>query len=302
MSVLVTGATGLVGRELVTELLRHNHSVTALVRDPKAAARKLDQRVKLFAWDGIKAPAPIEAFADVDSVVHLAGENVAGQRWSAERKKALRDSRVVSAENLRAGLVAAGRELKVFISASGVGYYGDRGDDKLSEREGPGEDFLARLCVEWEAAADRMTAARIVKARFGAVLSGEGGFLGEVVPLFRKLGASRLGSGKQWITWIHIDDLVDALLFALTDERVQGPVNMVAPEAVTNAQMTEELRKAVRTWSMPAAPKFALRWMYGELAGALLFSQRALPKKLEEWRFKFEYPKLKEALEDLLED
>ena len=147
-----------------------------------------------------------------------------------------------------------------------------------------------------------MPAARIVKARFGAVLSCDGGFLAEISPLFKRLGASRLGSGAQWITWIHIDDLIDALLFVLTDERAQGPVNMVAPEAVTNAQMTEELRKALRTWSMPAAPKFALRWMYGELADALLFSQRAVPKKLEEWRFKFEYPKLKEALEDLLAD
>ncbi len=154
---------------------------------------------------------------------------VAAKRWTAERKRQLRDSRILSAQNLRAGLEKSKIDLKVFISASGVGFYGDRGDAKLPEQEPAGQDFLAQLCVEWETAADRMPAKRIVKCRFGIVLASEGGFLSEVIPLFKKVGASRLGSGEQWMTWIHLDDLVDVLTFALTDERVEGAINCVSP-------------------------------------------------------------------------
>lgn len=302
MNVLITGATGLVGQELIPELLRFGHSVTALARDPKAAEKKLGNKIKIVSWDGEKGPPPPRAFEGIDAVIHLAGENVAGKRWTEARKKALYDSRVKSADNLREGIKKAGIDLKVFISASGIGFYGDRKDQKLTESEPAGADFLAKLCVDWEAAADGMPAKRIVKLRFGAVLKKGAGFLGEIVPMFKKLGASRLGDGKQWITWIHIDDLVDALIFALTEERVVGPVNTIAPEAVTNAEMTESIRKAVRAWKGPPAPRFALRLLFGELADVLLYSQRAVPKKLEEWRFKFEYPKLRDALDDLLVD
>jgi len=302
MNILITGATGLVGTELVTEILRHNHSVHALVRDPKAAQTKLGPKVKVFAWDGFSGPPPDKSLVGIEAVIHLAGENVADQRWSERRKRQLRDSRVLTAQNLRAGLKKAGIELKVFISASGIGYYGDRKDQKLTESDTAGTDFLARLCVEWEAEADQMPAQRILKTRFGAVLSAQGGFLGKIVPMFKRLGASKLGDGQQWITWIHIDDLTDILIAALTDERYVGAINAVAPEAVTNETMTEEIRKAVHAWCGPPAPRFALRWLYGELADVLLFSQRAEPKKLLELKYSFEFPKLRQALEDLLKN
>ncbi len=302
MNILITGATGLVGRELVPELLRFGHFVTVLARDPHSAAKKLGSKIKIYPWDGEKSPPPAEAFERIEAVIHLAGENIADSRWTEARKKALRDSRILSAQNLKAGLDKAGVKLKIFISASGIGFYGDRKDDRLTEADQAGKDFLAQLCVEWEAAADTMPAARIVKTRFGVVLSSGGGFLGKVVPLFKKLGASRLGDGKQWMTWIHIDDLIDGLTMALTDERLSGPINMIAPEAVTNATMTEEIRVAIGGWPGPPAPTFALRLLYGELADALVYSQRAVPKKLEDLKFHFEHPELRGALEDILKD
>lgn len=301
MNILITGATGMVGQDLVPELLRHGHMITVLARDPKSATTQLGSKVKVFAWDGQKGPPPSKAFEGIEAIVHLAGEGVAGKRWSESRKQALRESRILSGQNLLEGLKASGLRLKVFITASGVGFYGDRKDQKLQETEPAGSDFLAGLCVEWEAVADQMPADRIVKTRFGAVLKSGKGFLGEVVPMFRKLGASRLGDGKQWISWIHIDDLIDILTLALTDDKYVGAINTVAPEAVSNAQMTDEIRRAIRAWPGPPAPGFALRLLYGEMADVLLFSQRAVPKKLEDLKFKFEFPKLRSALEDLLQ-
>lgn len=179
MNILITGATGMVGQDLVPELLRHGHAITVLARDPKAAATQLGPKVRIFSWDGLSGPPLQKAIEGIEAVIHLAGEGVAGKRWSESRKQALRDSRILSGQNLLEGLKASGQKLKVFITASGVGFYGDRKDQKLPESEPAGPDFLARLCVEWEAVADQMPAQRIVKARFGAVLKSGKGFLGE---------------------------------------------------------------------------------------------------------------------------
>jgi uncharacterized protein len=301
MNILITGATGMVGHELVPELLRHGHMITVLARDSKSASAQLGAKVKVFAWDGLTGPPPDEALKGIEAVIHLAGEGVAGKRWTESRKQVLRDSRILSGHNLLEGLKVSGQKLKVFITASGVGFYGDRKDSRLQESEAAGSDFLARLCVEWEAVADEMPAERIVKARFGVVLKAGRGFLGEVVPMFKRFGASKLGDGKHWISWIHIDDLVDILTLALVDDRYTGAINTVAPEAVSNARMTDEIRRAIRAWPGPPAPGFALRLLYGEMADVLLFSQRAVPKKLEDLKFKFEFPKLNAAIEDLFQ-
>jgi len=299
MKILITGATGMVGQALVDQLLRDRHSLVALVRDEKSARKKLGPQVQLYVWDGLSGPPPAQALADVQAVVHLAGENVAGERWTKKRKQMLRDSRLLTAGHLRQGFLQTGARLKVFISASGIGYYGDRGGDLLTEADPAGRDFLAQLCVQWEAAADQMPADRIVKTRLGVVLSAGGGFLGQVVPLFKKFGASRLGSGGQWMSWVHIDDVVGVLARALTDDGLNGALNLVAPEAVTNAQMTRLVGKAVRAWPGPPAPQFALRLLYGELADALLFSQRAVPQKLKACGYGFRYGSFDEALKSL---
>lgn len=248
------------------------------------------------AWDGEKDVAPAHLMKGVDAVIHLAGENVAAKRWSAKRKKHLIDSRIKSAEHLKAGLDAAGIKLKKFISASGIGYFGDRGDEILAEDSRPGSDFLAKLCIDWEDAAERMGAERTVMLRFGAVLTKDGGFLGKVTPLFKRLGAGKLGSGRQWFAWIHIDDAVEIIMRALSDETLSGPINVVAPHKVTNAQLTEELREQIGTFPAPSAPPFLLKLFYGELTEALLGSQKAVPRKLEQHGFQFKYRTLKEAL------
>lgn len=290
MKILMTGATGLLGSALMPELLKSGHEVTALVRNPRSAL--VPQPVKLLTWHHGKIPA--EAFDQVEAILHLAGENVADKRWSKERKRQLYDSRVGIASQLKEGL--GQRRLKLYLTASGAGYYGERGNQILTEVEPPGMDFLAQLCVDWERSADAMPADRILKARFGIMLSREGGFLAKVEPMFKRFGASRLGDGQQWVPWVHIDDVVSAMVRALDEPTWSGAINVTAPEPVTNSVLTEELRKHLRAWPGPPAPRLALRLLYGELADALLFSQRAHPTKLTQWGFRFRYPQLPEAL------
>lgn len=281
MKVVVTGSTGLVGRALIKRLQGSGHEIVPLGRP---------------AWDGEKDVAPPHVMKDADAVIHLAGENVAAKCWSARRKRHLIDSRIKSAEHLKAGLDAAGVQLKIFICASGIGYFGDRGDELLTEDSRPGSDFLAKLCIDWENAAEQIGAKRTVMLRFGAVLTKNGGFLEKVVPLFKFLGAGKLGSGKQWFPWIHIDDAIEVIFRALNDNLLCGPINVVAPQKVTNAQLTEELRAKIGTFRAPSVPPFLLKLFYGELSEALLGSQKAVPRKLEQLGFEFKYRKLKEAL------
>lgn len=295
MNIVVTGATGLVGRQLVKRLSFAKHRVVALVRDPSRA--NLD--AETFAWDGKNIP-PLEALRGANAIIHLAGENIAAQRWTKERKQALYDSRVGTAQALLAGLEKLDTKLDVFITASGTGFYGDRGDELLDESSVGGKDFLSDLCRDWEAAADRMPANRIVKLRFGVVMSAGGGFLDQVIPIFKKFGASKLGSGKQWMAWIHIEDLLRIILRALEDPKFEGPVNAVAPQAVTNAELTKTIGKIVGARWGPPAPGFALKIIYGELSQALLSSQKALPLKLKNIGFQWKHPELHEALTSIL--
>ncbi|HMN68684.1 MAG TPA: DUF1731 domain-containing protein [Bdellovibrionales bacterium] len=260
MRVLITGATGLVGNALGQRLVREGHEVVALARTGDKARPCLSFPSRIYQWSGSEA-VPAAALDNVDAIVHLAGENVAAQRWTADRKKRLIRSRVDTA----AGLSEAGA--------------------------------LADLCGKWEAAADRVPAERTVKLRFGIVLSGGGGFLDQVVPLFQRLGASRLGDGSQWFSWIHIDDLTALLMRALTDPSMGGAYNAVAPWPVTNAEQTAELAKAIQAYLVPPVPSLALRLAYGELATALLSSQRVRSERLD--GFKFRYLHFEDALKDL---
>lgn len=278
MKILMTGATGLVGKNLKAKLEERGHEVVALGR-------------KDF-------PPTTEQIKNANGLIHLAGENVAAKRWTASRKKALRDSRVETAAKIRDVLREQKQKLDFVVSASGIGFYGDRGDEWLTETSQPGDDFLSRLCLEWEAVVDTIPAERHVKLRLGAVLSSEGGFIKEVAPLFRKFGASRLGTGKQWFAWIHIDDVVNVFIRAV-EENMRGAYNLNSPNPVTNEELTSQMAKVLGVWRSPSAPKLALKLLYGELTTALLGSQRARPEKLLNEGYRFAVPELNRALAEL---
>jgi uncharacterized protein (TIGR01777 family) len=279
MKILMSGATGLIGSQLKPRLESRGHQIIPLGR-------------KDF-------PPRAELFKNVNGLIHLAGENVAAGRWTSERKQALRDSRVETAVKIREALHEASHHLNFVMSASGIGFYGDRKAEALSETSPPGDDFLSRLCLEWEAAVDTIPADRHVKFRLGVVMSSEGGFLKQVTPIFKRFGASRLGSGKQWFSWIHIEDVLNIFCRAV-ETPMDGVYNLTSPNPVTNADLTRALAKGLDVWPSLPVPRFVLRLMYGELGTALLSSQRALPKRLLNDGYDFVRPELNRVLAELL--
>jgi uncharacterized protein (TIGR01777 family) len=295
MRILMTGGTGLVGRSLGSRLVKEGHDLNILSRNANA---ELPFPGRVFPWDGEKAPPPRDAIEGIEAVIHLAGENVAAGRWTASRKKQLRDSRILSTRYLAEGIQAQGIQLKTYIGASGIGYYGDQGERELTEDLPSGADFLARLCEDWEASHALVPAQRHVFLRLGVVLTAEGGFLGRIVPLFRTLGASRLSTGSQWLSWIHIADLLEICSFVL-EKDIAGPLNASAPEPIRNRDMTEEVAKKLQVFRTPAVPEFALRLLYGELSQALLGSQKAIPERLLSSGFQFRFKDFRAALDSL---
>ena len=237
-----------------------------------------------------------------DAVVHLAAENVAAGRWTKDRKRRIHDSRVPATRKLCEFL--ATNPPKVFICASAVGIYGSRRDEELSEYSSLGDDFLARVCKDWEAATEPLakTDCRVVSTRFGIVLSRDGGALGKMLPIFRKGFGGPLGNGEHWMSWIAIDDAVRAIQLLLENENARSPFNVVSPNPATNREFTRTLGKVLNKPAIVPAPRFALKLAFGEMAdGALLASQRALPARLEELGFRFSYPELESALRHVLE-
>lgn len=299
MKILLTGVTGFVGRALVPRLVHEGHVVTALVRDPRRASAILGERVTLLR--SVDDEALAAAMAATDGVVNLAGEPLFGKRWTERRRRALIGSRVALTDGLVTAMARAARRPSVLISASGIGYYGDRGDDELDERSSAGEDFLAELSRRWEEAAVRAEGhgVRVALLRIATVLGPEGGALERMEPLFRRGLGGRLGSGAQYMPWIHLHDLVEVIASALTDERYRGPMNATAPEQVTNRAFTGELAAALGRRARFAVPGPLLRLAFGGAAEVLLASQRAVPARLKELGFSFRYPTLREALVDL---
>jgi len=291
-SVLISGATGLVGTRLVEALRRDGDAVRTLTRRPQA------QEFEATVWDGLRIPA--DALTDVRAVVHLAGEPVFAGRLTSARRQRIRASRIESTQSIveaLADMPPASRPA-VLVCASAVGYYGSRGDEPLDESVPPGEGFLADLCVEWERAAQHANAlgVRAVSLRIGIVLAAEGGALRRLALPFRAGLGGRLGSGSQWFPWIHVDDLVGMLRAALRDERWRGPVNAVAPAPVTNAELTRSLGRTLRRPTPLPVPAALLRLALGELACELLDSRRVVPRAAQEWGFEFTHPSLDEAL------
>jgi hypothetical protein len=296
LPVLVTGATGLVGRRLVAHLLHDGIPVRALSRTPARAG--LPAKVEVHGWDGLDAPA--QALARAGAVVHLAGEPVFGGVLTAERRRRIRDSRIRSTHHLVEALtrLPAPERPAVLVCASAVGYYGSRGDREIDEGEPPGDGFLSEVCVDWEEAAARAEQAgvRSVSLRIGLALAGEGGALAAMrLPFWLGLGA-RLGGGQQWMPWVHVDDVVGMAVAAIADAGYRGPVNAVAPNPVTNRDFTAALAEALRRPAFLTIPAFALRALGADVASELLASRRVVPRAAQQRGYAFAHPELGEAL------
>lgn len=299
MRALVTGATGFVGTRLLEQLDRP----VVLSRDAARASRTLGSRAgRVVAWDPLVGPPPAEAFEGVDAVFHLAGESVADGRWTAARKRRILESRSLGTRHLVAGLAGAKERPAVLVSASAVGYYGNRGDDELVETEGPGHDFLADVCVAWEkeAFAARDLGLRVVTARTGIVLGAGGGALARMLLPFKLGAGGPLGNGRQWMPWIHVADLARLYLHAADTAAVAGPMNAVAPNPVRNADFTKALARQLHRPAFLPAPYFGLRLAFGEFAQVLFDSQRVIPRVALDSGFRFHYPDLAGALSDIL--
>lgn len=296
MRALITGATGFIGRRLVERL----PGCVVLSRDPEAARRALGD-VEAHRWAPEQGPPPKESLDGVEAVFHLAGETVAG-RWTAERKRRILASRVVGTRNLVAAIAAREQRPAVLVSGSAVGYYGPRGDEILDESAPAGSDFLAGVCRAWEAesARAREVGVRVVNPRIGIVLGRGGGALARMLGPFKLGLGGRLGDGKQWMPWVHLDDVVGLMLHAAATPIVDGPMNAVAPRLVTNGEFTRTLGAVLSRPSFLAAPAFVLRAALGEFAGALLGSQRVVPRVAEATGYRFAWPELEAALRDCL--
>lgn len=296
MRIVVAGGTGFIGRALCARLAALSHEVTVLTRGGKALAG-----TRAAVWDGSGPGEWEKALDGTFAVINLAGESVAAGRWTEARKKALVDSRILSTRALVGAMKAAKAKPKVFISASAVGYYGDRGDTELDETSPPGQDFLAKLCQAWEREANGAEAAgtRIVNLRIGVVLGMGGGALGKMLLPFNLGLGGPLGRGDQWMSWISLEDLV-GLVLHLMNGGVSGPVNAAAPHPVTNRDFSSALGKALGRPAFMPAPAFALRFLLGEMADMLLGGQQAVPVKALKANYLFQHPDIDSALKSVL--
>jgi uncharacterized protein (TIGR01777 family) len=298
MKALVTGATGFVG----PRLLRLLDSPVVVSRSPERARRAVGNLAgPIFRWDPMREPLPAEALEGVDVVYHLAGESVAEGRWTAAPKQRLRDSRVIGTRHLVEGIARAGHRPRTLVSASAVGYYGDRGEEELTETSPPGDDFLAEVCIAWEkeALAAEESGVRVALLRTGIVL-GHGGALAKMLLPFKLGAGGPLGNGRQWMPWIHVADMARLYLHAAASEAVRGPVNATAPNPVRNSEFTKALGRALHRPAFMPAPYIGLRIAFGEFAKVLFASQKVLPKVAEETGYAFEFPEIAGALAEIL--
>ena len=294
MNVLVSGATGLIGSALIPELEAGGHSVTRLTRSPRS-----NEDVR---WD--PDAGTIEGdLAGADIVVHLAGESIAEGRWTSEKKRRILESRQKGTRLLAEKIAGLPAPPSVMVSVSAIGYYGDRGNELLTEESEPGDLFLSRVCLEWEAAAEpaREAGVRVVHPRFGIVLSTEGGALGTTLPIFKLGGGGKIGSGKQYWSWVSLDDVVGAILHAIETDALSGPVNVTAPDPPTNAEYTRVLGRVLNRPTFFTVPAPAARIALGGMADELLLaSARVEPAKLEETGYEYRHPELEGALRHLV--
>ena len=301
MRVAVTGATGMLGSALVRALVERGDEVTALSRNAGRASEALGVTAEAWADPEAERP-PLDALRGRDAVVHLLGEVIA-QRWSDEARREIRDSRVLSTRNLAAALaeLSAEERPRVLVSGSGAGWYGHRGDERLDESTAePGDDFLAQLSADWESEARgaEELGVRVVLSRTGVVLSDSGGALEKMLPFFKAGIGGPVAGGRQYVPWVHRDDVVGATLFALDNDAVKGPVNVTAPEPVTNKELSRALGRVLRRPAFAPVPALGVKALYGDMAQIVTTGQRAVPGRLTELGYEFRRPDLEPALRD----
>lgn len=299
MRILVSGSTGMVGTALVESLEKQAHRVARLVRRGTTLRNAGSDPVERVAWDPVARELDAAAAEGSDGLVHLAGASIAGGRWNAARKELLRTSRIDATRHLVGALAQLQRPPRVIVAASAIGFYGDRGDETLTEASSPGSGLLAGLCREWEAETEPACqfGARVVNLRFGVILAEHDGALPRMAMPIRLGVGGKLGSGRQWISWVTLAETIRIVEFALANAAMAGPVNVVAPNPAQNSEFTRALAKTLHRPALFPAPGFALRLALGEMADALLLSsQRVLPTKLVAAGYSFQQPNLEEAL------
>lgn len=299
MKVLITGASGLIGRELIDRF----SEIVAPTRSKSRSQRLLEKpHVEVIEWNPTSGLLPNCEAMEFDAVINLMGEPIADGRWTAERKRRIRDSRVIGTRHLSQSILKFKKRPQVFVSGSAVGYYGDHEDRWIDETTPHDLGYLGKLSADWESEALTIAGAdtRVVLLRTGIVLAKSGGALAKMLPAYRWGVGAVLGNGRQWMPWIHIKDLVNMIVWAIENPTVVGPINGVAPNPVTNREFHRELARVLRRPAFLTVPRFALRLIFGEFAMALLESQRVKPARPSELGFVFQYPELSGALPDLL--
>jgi uncharacterized protein len=306
MRVFVAGGTGLIGSRLVPRLVERGHIVVLLTRRSAAARQQFADTCQIVEGDPMQPGSWMDAAADCEAAINLTGESIFNRRWNQDFKQLLRDSRVRSTENVVQALGRKPRtdagQAKALVNASAIGYYGPRGDEEVTEEDPPGNDTLARLCIDWERAAreGETQGLRVAMVRVGVVLAREGGALAQMLGPFKMFVGGPVGSGRQWISWIHPEDVVGIFLMALDRASASGPINGTAPSPVTNKDFSRALGQALHRPSFLPTPQFALRLMLGEVAEVITTGQRVLPKRAQELGYSFRFPDLRAALADIL--
>jgi uncharacterized protein (TIGR01777 family) len=302
MRAIITGGTGLIGRALAADLAADGHDVIVLGRSP-ARVTGLPQGVRAQGWDARSAKGWGNLADGADAIVNLVGESLASGRWTAERKQRIRESRISGGLAVVDAVRAAAKKPQVVVQSSGIGYYGPRGDEQITEEDTAGGDFLAQVCVDWEnstAALDGMGIRRPI-IRSAVVFSNDALAFKRMVLPFKLFVGGPVGGGKQWLPWIHVADEVGAVRFLIEHPEANGPFNLCAPEPVTNCDFGRTLGTVIHRPSIMPLPGFALRAVFGELAAVLLDGQRAVPERLLQLGYTFRFPKLVDALQDLFE-
>lgn len=300
MKVLVTGATGFIGKKIVEKLLAKNHQVVVLTRNPQKSQAIWGDKVSAFAWNSTKELVPTEALSGIDGVINLVGENIAEGRWTESQKQKIYDSRILSTKNLMESFVKLNQK-PVIISTSAIGVYGPRDNELVSESTSVGAGFLANVCDDWERVAldYKNQLSRLAIIRVGVVLGREGGMMKKLLPVFKMGFGGPIGDGKQWMSWIHVDDLANLYLFALENSSVEGIINGVSPYPLTNKAFTKAFSKAVKRPALFKVPPIALKIMMGQMSCIAIDSQKIVSERLKMLGFNFEYSKADKALENI---
>lgn len=301
MKILITGGTGFVGKQLTSRFIQEGNEVTILTRSLKEWGQ-LPKGISYLQGDPTQKGPWQETIPSHDVIINLAGASIFS-KWSEEYKKLIRDSRVFTTRNIIEGIPSKFEKEISLFSTSAVGYYGFHGDEELDEESPPGNDFLARLAIEWEAEAlkAKEKGTRVVITRFGIVLGEKGGALGQMIPLFKKFIGGPIGSGQQWFSWVHIKDLAEAFAFLIKHPEISGPVNVCSPNPVKNKDLAKALGRALHRPSFMPAPAFMIKLVLGEFGSVILEGQRVLPRRLLKKGFTFQYPDIDKALQSIIQ-